>query len=168
MSVAESEGAASQGAFRRGWCGWHRWVEGSTQVKRAELELTQANIPFSGGDRADPARGPTVGNAPSTTTCSARDALHRRFVDRLVVRDDLSRRVVSYQANKAMPGLRWVKYKEGFSAELVRDALRVADGPVLDPFAGIGTTALVAGGSDRRATAFEIMPVGARTAAAIS
>ena len=113
-------------------------------------------------------RRAAAGNTLSTSMCSARDALHRRFVDRLVVRDDLNRRVVSYQANKAMPGLRWVKYKEGFSAELVHDALRVADGPVLDPFAGLGTTALVAGASGRHATAFEIMPVGARTASAIS
>ena len=98
----------------------------------------------------------------------ARGALHERFADRMAVRDDLSRRIVSYQANKTAPGLRWFKYKEGFSAELVRDALHGADGPVLDPFAGIGTSALVAAGSGRRATGVEIMPVGARAAAAIS
>ena len=51
---------------------------------------------------------------------SARVALHQRFAARLVVRHDLNRRLVSYQANKAQPGLRWLKYKEGFSADLVR------------------------------------------------
>ena len=45
----------------------------------------------------------------------ARAALHRRFAGRLAVRDDLNRRLVSYQANKAQPGLRWFKYKEGNS-----------------------------------------------------
>ena len=102
---------------------------------------------------------------PST---AERDALYARFSGRLVVREELTRRLVSYQANKWQPGLRWVRYKEGFSAELVRDALREADGPVLDPFAGIGTTALVASGEGRQATAIEIMPVGVRTARAIA
>ena len=74
-----------------------------------------------------------------------REALFRRFADRMVVRGDLNRHLVSYQGNKAQPGLRWLRYKEGFSADLVAGALRFADGPVLDPFAGIGTAALVAG-----------------------
>ena len=101
-------------------------------------------------------------------SCTARDRMYDRFADRLAVRDDLNRRLVSYQANKAQPGLRWFKYKEGFSKELVGDALSAADGPVLDPFAGIGTTALVAAGDGRRATGIEIMPVGTRAASAIS
>ena len=98
----------------------------------------------------------------------ARNALRERFADRLIVRHDLNRRLVSYQANKALPGLRWFKYKEGFSADLVRDALTASDGPVLDPFSGMGTTALVAGGVNRPAKGIEIMPVGARAATAIS
>ncbi len=97
-----------------------------------------------------------------------RDALHRRFADRLVIRDELTRRLVSYQGNKTQPGLRWLRYKEGFSAELVRSALDGSDGPVLDPFAGIGTTVLVASGMGREATGIEIMPVGVRAARAIS
>ena len=99
---------------------------------------------------------------------AARDELHGRFADRLVERDDLSRRLVSYQGNKAQPGLRWLKYKEGFSRHLVCEALAACGGPVLDPFAGIGTTALVAAGHGRCATGIEIMPVGARAARAIS
>ena len=58
-----------------------------------------------------------------------RDALRARFADRLVVRDELTRKLVSYQGNKKQPGLRWLRYKEGFSAELVRGALAEADGP---------------------------------------
>ena len=71
----------------------------------------------------------------------ARAALERRFASCLVVRQDLNRRLVSYQANRAQPGLRWFKYKEGFSAALARDALDLSHGPVLDPFAGLGTSA---------------------------
>ena len=97
----------------------------------------------------------------------ARDELRARFEDRLVVRHDLNRRLVSYQANKAMPGLRWLKYKEGFSAHLVQDALQLAEGMVLDPFAGLCTTPLVAGGANRPAIGIEIMPVGPRVARAV-
>ena len=98
----------------------------------------------------------------------ARCALQRRFADRMVERPDLSRRIVSWQANKTQPGLRWFKYKEGFSADLVRSALRLGDGPVLDPFAGAGTTVLVAGGAGRKAVGIEIMPVGTRATRAIA
>ena len=97
----------------------------------------------------------------------ARDELRARFESRLVVRHDLNRRLVSYQANKAMPGLRWLKYKEGFSAHLVQDALRLAEGTVLDPFAGLCTTPLVAAGAGRPAVGIEIMPVGPRVARAV-
>ena len=97
-----------------------------------------------------------------------RKALYQRFANRLVVRPELTRRLVSYQGNKQQPGFRWMRYKEGFSADLVASNLESADGAVLDPFAGIGTTALVAAGSGRRATAVEIMPVGVRTARAVS
>ena len=105
---------------------------------------------------------------PRQRDAAAREALYRKFADRLVVRHDLNRRLVSYQANKGQPGLRWFKYKEGFSATLARDALRAAEGPVLDPFAGLGTAVLVAGGASRAAVGIEIMPVGARAAEAIS
>ena len=99
---------------------------------------------------------------------SEREALYRRFADRLAVRRDLTRRLVSYQGNKQQPGLRWMRYKEGFSADLVKSNLRVAEGPVLDPFSGIGTAVLVAAGAGRPATGIEIMPVGIRVAQAIS
>ncbi len=84
------------------------------------------------------------------------------------MRRDLTRRLVSYQGNKQQPGLRWMRYKEGFSADLVKSNLRVAEGPVLDPFSGIGTAVLVAAGAGRPATGIEIMPVGIRVAQAIS
>ena len=98
----------------------------------------------------------------------ARDELRLRFNDRLFVREELTRRVVSYQGNKLEPGLRWLRYKEGFSAELVQSILRAAEGPVLDPFAGIGTAVLVAGGEGCEATGIELMPVGVRSARAMA
>lgn len=125
------------------------------------MQKSQTTLGFEAISNGHPTAGP-VGE------CAARDALCQRFRGRMVVREDLSRRLVSYQANKAQPGLRWFKYKEGFSAELVHNALRTAEGTVLDPFAGIGTTALVAAGAGRQATGIEIMPVGVRAARAIS
>ena len=50
----------------------------------------------------------------------------------------------------------------------MRSALRLGDGPVLDPFAGAGTSVLVAGGADRKAVGIEIMPVGALATRAIA
>ena len=98
----------------------------------------------------------------------ARYALQQRFAHRMIERPDLNRRIVSWQANKMQPGLRWFKYKEGFSADLVQAALHLGDGPVLDPFAGAGTSVLVAGGAGRKAIGIEIMPVGARATRAIT
>ena len=123
------------------------------------MDKTQTAIPLH-----PPHQAPLTGSNGG----AARNALRERFADRLVVRHDLNRRLVSYQANKTQPGLRWFKYKEGFSADLVRDALRLGGGPVLDPFAGLGTTVLVASGARHRATGIEIMPVGAKAAQAIS
>ena len=62
-----------------------------------------------------------------------------------------------------------MKYKEGFSTQLVERLLSGSGpGAVLDPFSGIGTTALTASRTGRRATGMEIMPVGNLMAAAIT
>ncbi len=81
----------------------------------------------------------------------------------------LTRRLVSYQGNKHAPGFRWMKYKEGFSTQLVEHFLNMSGkGTVLDPFSGIGTTALTASRRGREATGIEIMPVGNLVAKAIA
>ena len=60
-----------------------------------------------------------------------------------------------------MPGLRWLKYKEGFSTQLVAALIQeYRPESVLDPFAGIGTTPLIAAASGCKATGIEVMPVG--------
>lgn len=68
-----------------------------------------------------------------------------------------------------MAGLRWMKYKEGFSKQLVADLIAEHDPEaVLDPFMGIGTTPLVAAGKGRKATGIDIMPIGAMVGTAIA
>jgi len=98
-----------------------------------------------------------------------RQALAVRFAPRLATNELYSRRIVSYQGNRKVPGLRWMKYKEGFSSELVTDLIQ-QERPtaVLDPFAGICTTPLVAAGQGIEATGIEIMPVGVSAGTAIA
>ena len=62
-----------------------------------------------------------------------------------------------------------MKYKEGFSRGLVEHLLEdFRPMSVLDPFAGIGTTPLIAASRGMRATGVEIMPVGVLAGAAIA
>ena len=107
-------------------------------------------------------RGPT----------EARQSLYERFAPRIRVGDHLSRKLVSYQGNKNAPGLRWLKYKEGFSAGLVKGLLEQTPAKsVLDPFSGSGTSVLTAGSMGIPGTGIEIMPIGnlaARAIAAVS
>ena len=49
-----------------------------------------------------------------------RQKLYDRFADKLEIAVHLNRQVVSNQTNKTAPIYRWVKYKEGFSSELVK------------------------------------------------
>ena len=79
----------------------------------------------------------------------------------IAIDPSLNRKIVSYQGNKNVPGFRWMKYKEGFSVELVSRLLGSIDARnVLDPFSGIGTTPLVASGMGMNATGIDVMPVG--------
>ena len=98
----------------------------------------------------------------------ARKSLYDRFADRISVKNGLSRKLVSYQGNKKVPGLRWMKYKEGFSTRLVEDLLGQTEAKtVLDPFSGTGTAPLSAGSKGLVATGIEIMPVGNLSARAV-
>ena len=73
------------------------------------------------------------------TAC--RDDLYRSYAPLIRKDQSLTRKLVSYQGNKERPGLRWMKYKEGFSSDLVRSLLDQTEAKkVLDPFSGIGTT----------------------------
>ena len=107
--------------------------------------------------------------SPNGGSVDERRSLHKRFEKRLSVGPNLTRRIVSYQGNRDAPGFRWLKYKEGFSLELVERLLgEVQPSSVLDPFAGIGTTPLIAAGRGLKATGIEIIPVGVMTGNAIA
>ena len=112
-----------------------------------------------------------VSGSPNGGPTTARAALHARFADRITVDYDLTRRLVSYQGNKRVPGFRWMKYKEGFSVPLVERFLGYGGakpGRVLDPFSGMGTTALTASRGGCEATGIEVMRVGNLVASAIA
>ena len=103
----------------------------------------------------------TNNQSPNGGPTIERRRLSKRFSPCLSVNNNLNRKLVSYQGNRDVPGFRWLKYKEGFSRQLVADFLKENNSEnVLDPFAGIGTTPLVATSFGKTGTGIEIMPVG--------
>ena len=99
--------------------------------------------------------------SPNGGSVRERRTLGERFGSRMVVNPMFTRKTVSYQGNRRVPGFRWMKYKEGFSRNLVESLIHEFEpASVLDPFSGIGTTPLVAAGNGLRASGIEIMPVG--------
>ena len=107
--------------------------------------------------------------SPNGGPVDERSSLHRRFEARMSVNPALTRRAVSYQGNRDLPGFRWLKYKDGFSRELVEQLIDGArPQSVLGPFSGIGTTPLIAAGRGLQATGIEIMPVGVLAGSAIA
>ena len=106
--------------------------------------------------------------SPHGASVVRRQELQDRFDSRMSVGAGLTRGLVSYQGNKAEPGLRWMKYKEGFTRKLVEAFVgESAPDSVLDPFAGIGTAPLTAAGMGACGVGIEIMPVGVATARAL-
>jgi len=101
-------------------------------------------------------------------------ALVEHYRDKITVDSALTRRIVSFQANKNRRCYRWYKYKEAFSAELVERLLRqycaeggrARYGKILDPFAGAGTALFAASNLGHDADGIELMPVGQRIIAA--
>lgn len=79
------------------------------------------------------------------------------------VTDKFNRQSVSYQLSKKDCLHRWLKYKEGFSAQLVRillDELEISKGDlVMDPFMGSGTTALVCALEGIDSIGYDILPM---------
>ncbi len=91
------------------------------------------------------------------------DSLNQYFSDTLVIDDALTRKLVSFQANKVRTYYRWYKYKEAFSADLVEYLFRkynVIKGKILDPFAGAGTALFVSSSLGYDSEGIEVLPVG--------
>jgi DNA modification methylase len=97
-------------------------------------------------------------------TCrqDARVALEKSYSALLEETDEFNRQLVSFQANKTEVLHSWIKYREGFSANLVEILLKkLGLGPgdtVLDPFAGSCTTLLVANMLGVNAVGIELLP----------
>ena len=93
----------------------------------------------------------------------ARVSLEERYSALLQVDPRFNRRIVSHQASKEEWVHGWLRYKEGFSSQLVDkllDEFAVRPGDVvLDPFAGSATTLLVAKTRGLDAVGIEILPV---------
>jgi len=95
------------------------------------------------------------------------DALEKKltqhFHNKIKLQPDLTRQLVSFQANKPRPTYRWYKYKEAFSASLIEMLLSkygITSGRVLDPFAGSGTALFAASDAGIDADGIELLPVG--------
>src|SRR5215216_678672 len=95
--------------------------------------------------------------------------LLKKFVSRVVVEPFLTRKLVSFQANKTQPLYRWYKYKEAFSAALVEylfNRYQVTSGRILDPFTGVGTAQFVAASLGLESDGIELLPIGQQIIAA--
>lgn len=92
-----------------------------------------------------------------------RMALERRYAHLLEETNKFNRKLVSYQGNKGALIHGWIKYREGFSAQLVEGLIREFHlGPgdaILDPFAGSATTLLVAKWLGLDAVGLELLPM---------
>lgn len=92
----------------------------------------------------------------------ARLAIEKEYIKITEISDEFSRQSVSYQLSKKDSLHRWLKYKEGFSSELVNkllDQFDVKPGDlVLDPFLGSGTTAIVCQMRGINSLGYDILP----------
>ena len=93
----------------------------------------------------------------------ARLELENRLINLTEVSDDINRQSVSFQLSKKDQLHRWLKYKEGFSSDLVLNLLNdfkiPKNGLVMDPFLGSGTTAMVCTMNGINSIGFDILPM---------
>ncbi|MCM1174392.1 MAG: site-specific DNA-methyltransferase [Blautia sp.] len=93
----------------------------------------------------------------------ARKEIEERYSRLLCITDKFNRQNVSYQLSKKEVLHSWLKYKEGFSANLVNillDEMGAKPGDwIMDPFMGSGTTALVCQMRGINSIGYDIMPI---------
>lgn len=101
--------------------------------------------------------------SPNANECDARIALEIKYGGLFHHTNGFNRKLVSYQGNKDTKLHNWLKYKEGFSAQLVENLMDefglMTGQKVLDPFAGSATTLLVAQARGIEAIGIEILPI---------
>ncbi len=102
-------------------------------------------------------------SADDFSTQDARLDLEKRFINLTEISDSFNRQSVSFQLSKKDQLHRWLKYKEGFSSELVLNLLKdfkiPKGGLVMDPFLGSGTTAMVCQMNGINSVGFDILPM---------
>ncbi|OQX23216.1 MAG: DNA modification methylase [Desulfobacteraceae bacterium IS3] len=89
--------------------------------------------------------------------------LNDHFSKIMIVDENLTRKLVSFQANKNRTHYRWYKYKEAFSADLVEylfNKYSLKKGTILDPFAGAGTALFASSSLGYHSEGIELLPVG--------
>lgn len=89
--------------------------------------------------------------------------LEKKYLNIVDETDIFNRKLVSYQANKNQSIHQWIKYREGFSSELVANLLtefnlKMGD-TILDPFMGSGTTSLTSKMLGINSVGMDILPI---------
>lgn len=102
-------------------------------------------------------------SANNFCTQTERQKLEEKYIGLTEITDKFTRKSVSYQLSKKDNLHRWLKYKEGFSAELVSlliEEFNIQKGDtLLDPFLGSGTTSLVGMFNGINSLGFDILPM---------
>ena len=90
--------------------------------------------------------------------------IKNNFKEKIVVDPNLNRKIVSFQGNKKKAQYRLFKYKEAFSADLIKYLLQIQKKSdiktVLDPFAGVGTTLFACNQLNIDSEGIELLPIG--------